>query len=241
MLLDQGVKEHDAFIFAKSREKGIGFAGPLGPVHDKDIGQRVMDRLGIGKDALSEFPLFQGRKFVEQGHDPGGRDKLDEQHVKGDRCPAKKPGTRACILEKGQNARQKGGAQYDCQDKPLAQVRHIGLEGGFVEPEAFLDHKGGIKGKGLRKNAVGQHQNTDIYQAGNHRSLPQGSGPGIQQGKSAAEPENEHDKGVDDGADPTEARVDLEIVLGFGIPPGIEDILKGLGHFIPEHLQVQGV
>ena len=241
VLFDKGVEQHDALVFTKPREKGIGLARPLGTVHDKDIGQGILDGLGVSKDALPELAFFQGGKLVEERHNPGGGDKLDEQHVKRHHCPAKEPGFFPGIFKKRQNARQEGRAQENRQDKALEKIHHVGPEGGFVESKAFLDHESGIQGKGLGQKSVRQHQHGDVYEAGDHRPLTQGPGPVVEQGDSAAKPETEHDQGIKQCAGPSEACVDLKVVLGSCIALRIEDALKGIGNLVLDHLQVQSV
>ena len=91
MLLDQGIEKHDAPVAAKAREKSIAFSGALGSIHDEDILQRKIDRVGIAPNGRFKRGIAQWFETVEQGHDPGRGDILHHDHEAHHRGPGINP------------------------------------------------------------------------------------------------------------------------------------------------------
>ncbi len=79
VFFDEGVVESNFFVFAESGEKGVGFGGSFGAVHDGDFGEGEFTLFGHSEDLGFEFTVFEWGKFVEEREKDGGDEVLEEQ------------------------------------------------------------------------------------------------------------------------------------------------------------------
>ena len=78
-LLDQGIVKNDPSEFAKTRKISIGMTGTLAPVNHLDCLGMESGFLGQRHEAVSQFSLLEGRKFVKERNDELGPKNHEQQ------------------------------------------------------------------------------------------------------------------------------------------------------------------
>ncbi|VTR64248.1 hypothetical protein DESC_160003 [Desulfosarcina cetonica] len=239
--LDEGIEKDDASVAAEAGEKGVGFGRSPRPVHDLNIVQREADGAGIGQDGGFQRTVRQRLEAVEQGHDPFWGHKLNPDGEQADQQPAPQPGSPPGILEKEQDAGQKGNPEDQGDQKAFEAIRHPDGHGGLIESEARLDPESGIEIQRLVEKRLQPHHDADEDQSGGQWGPRQGPRPAIQHGETATPPESQQGQQIGNGHDLTEMKGAALIGQGLAVFLRFIKIPKGGGDRIGHGLEIEAV